>query len=128
MKSQVSTEFLILVSVLIFLVGATILVSGNFQTSVFEEKVYFSAREICRKLSSEINTAVKIGNGYKREFFMEEKLFGDLDYSIDVKDYSIKIEWDNKYFSCSTLVESVNGKIKKGKNVLENKNGEIYFE
>lgn len=128
MKSQASIEFLILVSVLIFLVGTTILVSGNFQANFFEEKVYSSAREICRKISSEISIAVRIGDGYKREFFLEEKLFGNLDYSVEVSDYSIKIKWDGKIFSCNSLVESINGNIKGGKNVLQNKNGEIYFE
>lgn len=128
MKSQISVEFLLLTSILIFLVGATILVSGNFQTNVFEGKVYSSAREICRKISSEISIAVKIGDGYKREFFLEEKLFGNLDYSVEVDGYSIKIKWDEKYFSCNSLVERVNGEIKRGKNVLQNKNDEIYFE
>lgn len=128
MKSQISVEFLLLTSVLVFLVGVTLLISGNFRISIFEDRVYLSAKEICNKISSEISIAIKLGDGYRREFFLEEKLFGNLDYYVEVKDYSIKIKWDNKYFSCISAVESVNGEIKSGKNVIENKKGEIYVE
>lgn len=128
MKSQVSIEFLILVSVLIFLAGATFLTTGTFHSNVFEEKVYASAKEICRAISSEINTAVKIGNGYEREFFIDEKLFGNLDYSVEIKDYSVKVKWENKFVSCNCLASSVNGNIKPGKNLIRNEGGEIYVE
>ncbi len=128
MKSQISIEFLLLVSILIFIVGASFLASGIFQTNVFEDKVYSSAREICRKISSEIDIAVRMGDGYRREFSVERMLFGNLEYLVEIENYTVKIIWDNKIFSCNILAEKVNGLIKKGQNLIRNKGGEIYVE
>ncbi len=128
MKGQVSLEFLILLSVLILVATVTFLTSGTFQTNVFEERVYSSAMEVCKKVSSEINRAIKIGDGYERDFSLEEKLFGGIDYSVEIKNYSVIVRFDDKFASCSTLAESINGEIKKGKNVIKNENGEIYVE
>ncbi|MEM5790678.1 MAG: hypothetical protein QXP77_01355 [Candidatus Aenigmatarchaeota archaeon] len=128
MKSQISIEFLLLISVLIFLAGVSFLASGTFQTNTFEDKVYSSAREICKKISSEIDIAIRIGDGYRREFSVDEKLFGDLDYSIEIENYTVKIMWDDRVFSCNVLAENVNGVVKKGKNLIKNQGGEIYVE
>ena len=126
MKSQISVEFLLLVAILIFIVSVTFLASGSFQTNVFEEKVYSSALERCRQISSEINIAVKIGDGYRRKFYLEEALYGNLDYSIEIRNYTVSIKWNEKSVSCSILTESVNGEVKKGWNLIQNVGGEIY--
>ncbi len=128
MRSQVSIEFLLLASILIFLVSVSFLASGTFQASTFEDKVYSSAKEVCEKVSSEINIAVRIGDGYRRIFYVDEVLFGNLEYSIEVENFTVKIIWDNKVFSCNILTESINGVIKKGQNLIRNEGGEIYVE
>lgn len=126
MKSQVSVEFLLLVSILIAFTGIIILINSNFQRSVKEEEIEKAALQTCEKISFEINNAVRFGDGYKRKFYLNEKIAG-LDYSVSLQNYTILIEFDEKRMECKTLAKEINGDMKKGWNLVQNLKGEIYI-
>ena len=125
MKSQVSVEFLLLVSLLIAFAGIIILINSGFQESVREEEIERAAHQACEKISFEINNAVRFGDGYKRRFYLEEKIAG-LDYTLNLENYTIIIEFDGKRIECKTLAKEINGNLKKGWNLIQNLEGEIY--
>ena len=125
MKSQVSVEFLLLVSLLIAFAGIIILINSGFQESVREEEIERAAHRACEKISFEINNAVRFGDGYKRRFYLEEKIAG-LDYTLNLENYAIIIEFDGKRIECKTLAKEINGNLKKGWNLIQNLEGEIY--
>ncbi len=125
MKSQVSIEFLILISILIAFAGIVILVNSSFQRNVREEEIERAALQACEKISFEINNAVRFGEGYKRSFYLEEKIAG-LDYTLNLENYTIIIEFDGKRIECKTLAKEINGNLKKGWNLIQNLKGDIY--
>ncbi|MCD6403328.1 MAG: hypothetical protein J7K98_03285 [Candidatus Aenigmarchaeota archaeon] len=128
MKAQVSTEFLILVSVLV-----TMFLSLYFGLVPLVKKAYYAkleqdAKEVCRFVANEINLAYRVGDGYQRRFFIEERLLGFKSYDITVGNFFVYVEWDNKSVSCSVLTRSVNGNAHPGWNTIKNKKGDVYVE
>lgn len=84
------------------------------------------ARKLSDRIAFEINIALKAGNGYSREFYIEETFAGISDFDILVYSYSIVIKWSQGSVSSQILTENITGSVKKGWNFIENKNGEIY--
>jgi len=126
-RAQAASEFLLL-SAFIFLLGAMIIIlSYQYQQQSFFEKRLEKASDICAKIASEINMALKVGDSYKREFYIDKNIFSS-NYSVFLWNYSIRIVFDNSSISCRTSIFSVNGIIKPGNNEINNTKGEIYVQ
>lgn len=127
MKGQAGVEFMILMSVMLTIVLIFVWNGLSTRQRVFEAKTNVEAQEFCDYIAFEINSAVKAGDGYKRNFDVKNELFGVSDFTITVSEYSVFIDWTGKSFSSSIITENINGVIERGKKYsIENKNGEIY--
>jgi len=92
-KAQVSNEFLIfvtllfLISILVFSLSSSLIFQAN------EVKTYEEAKKICDDIAYEINLALKVGDGYEREFFVPYEINGIADFMIKIENYSVSLEW-----------------------------------
>ena len=125
MKSQVSVEFLILVSVLILISVVLTSVLVPLKIASTSEKLDEEANQLCKSIAFEIDTAFNLGSGYERSFFLPEKIIGR-DYEVAVQNHSIWITIDNKAWSCNIIVEKIHGNVKPGWNKINNTNGALY--
>jgi len=126
MTGQVSTEFMIFVSILgvimiIFLFSNT---SLNYQAIGIKSNT--EAKKLCDRIAFEINSASRIGDGYKRNFYVDEKLYGISNFTISVNDYYVSIDWYGHSVSSSMIVKNITGTVHTGWNIIENKEGIIY--
>lgn len=117
-------EFLIVVvAALFFLVmfiGVIYLNIGYNQA----EKEKKEVRYIALSIKEEIDIAYKTTDGYRREFYVPEKILG--------KDYELKMENQHIYVltdkhSASYRIQNVTGNIQKGENFIKKENGKIYL-
>ncbi len=125
-KAQVSNEFLIfvtllfLISILVFSLSSSLIFQAN------EVKTYEEAKKICDDIAYEINLALKVGDGYEREFFVPYEINGIADFMIKIENYSVSLEWKEYSVQSPLPIEKINGEIKKGWNIIRNVEGEIY--
>lgn len=127
MKGQAGVEFMILMSVMLMIVLIFVWNGLSTRQRVFDVKTNVEAQEFCDYIAFEINSAVKAGDGYKRNFYVKNELFGVSNFTIAVSEYSVFIDWTGKSFSSSIITRNINGVIERGKKYsIENKNGEIY--
>jgi uncharacterized protein (UPF0333 family) len=127
MNAQVSVEFLILVSVLLLIFLVIFFYSSNFQTETISTKIYNDAKKIADDVATEINLAAKVGDGYRRKFYVPTNIFG-LDFNLTARGYFLILEFKNGYVLAPIVVENISGNISKGWNIINNTGGFIYVE
>lgn len=126
MKAQVSVEFMAFVSILLLLLLLFVWNSFSLQKEMIALRSDTEARKLSDRIAFEINTALKAGNGYSRNFYVEDSFAGISDFDILVNSYSVVIKWSQGSASSQILTENITGSIKKGWNFIQNKNGEIF--
>jgi len=127
MNGQAGVEFMILMSVMLMIVLIFVWNGLSTRQRVFEIKTSVEAQGLSNSIAFEINSAVKAGYGYKRNFYVKNEFFGASDFNITISEYSVFIDWDKKSVSSSIVIRNITGEIEKGqKYSIENKNGEIY--
>jgi len=126
MIGQIGTEFMIFISILIFILMAFLWSNLSLQNRLIGIKSNVEAQELCDNLAFEINAAVKAGDGYERSFFVEDSIYGASDFSVSVANYSVFIDWNDKSVVSNIVTRDINGTMEKGRwNVIKNINGEI---
>ncbi|MEM7825092.1 MAG: hypothetical protein QXO27_03925 [Candidatus Aenigmatarchaeota archaeon] len=126
MKSQVSIEFMILVSILL-LIFVFLLGGGSYlRNDMMSVKIKNEAKKLSNDIAFEINTAVKTGNGYSRRFYVSDSFAGIYNYSIEIENYLVTISWIGGSVYSQIVTKNITGDVKKGWNLIENKNGVIY--
>ena len=127
MKGQSGIEFMILMAVMLSIVLIFVWNGLTTRQKVFDTKTNVEAQELCDYIAFEINSAVKAGDGYKRNFYVTNEFFGVSNFTISVSEYSVFIDWGRKSVSSTIITKNINGDIESGKKYsIENKNGEIY--
>lgn len=128
MKSQVSVEFIVLVSMLILIFIAFLLSSSSIKFRLIGIKSEIEAKELCDDIASEINHAVRAGNGYERRFYVKDSFYGVSNFNISIEGNSVFMDWDEKSVSSSIITNNVVGNVSKGWNKINNTNGVIYVD
>jgi hypothetical protein len=126
MKGQVSTEFMIFLSVLIVILSVFLWSNLSLQHRMIGVKSDIEAQELCDKIAFEINSAVRAGEGYKRRFYVDESFFGVSDFSINIEEYSVFVDFNGNSVSSSIITKNITNGMKKGWNTIENINGGIH--
>ncbi|MEM5853550.1 MAG: hypothetical protein QXG39_02995 [Candidatus Aenigmatarchaeota archaeon] len=126
MLAQVSLEFITLLSLLSIFLLLLIYQGFGLQNKLSYNKILMGAQAISDQVASEINLALKAGDGYSRFFTIPPKILNLIDYTIEVKDYNIIVSWDGNYVKSSILTRSIYGQILKGNNFIKNVDGLIY--
>jgi len=126
MIGQVSTEFMIFVSILVVMMTIFLWSNTSMSYQAIGIKSDTEAKKLCDRIAFEINSASRAGNGYKRNFYVDENLYGISDFTISVSEYSVFVDWDEKSVSSSIIVKNITGTIHTGWNLIENKDGIIH--
>lgn len=92
-KAQVSTEFLIFVSMSVVLLMVYMAIANNFFNIAYRQKEIISAQDLAKILKNEINLASRVENGYIKEF--------QLPYQVDYKNYNLEIPPGGREISIS---------------------------
>ncbi|MEM5815278.1 MAG: hypothetical protein QXD89_02210 [Candidatus Aenigmatarchaeota archaeon] len=126
MLVQVSFEFITLLVLIILSFTFVFYFSLDYFQELNKRKIFYAAQNIADDIAKEIDVAVKVGSGYSRVFYIEEKILGYIDYEIIYLPYTVKIKWDNNYIESKTLAKEIVGKVENGKNFIRNIGGQIY--
>jgi hypothetical protein len=125
MRGQVSVEFMTLVFILIAIFTFFLWDAASLDTTIIGIKSDSEAKRLCDRIAFEINSAVRAGDGYKRNFYVEENLYGISDFNITVGEYSVFIDWNKKSTSSSISTKNIAGDVSKGWNLIKNNRGNI---
>ena len=126
MLAQVSVEFISLISLLFIFLLLVAYYNSGLQLQLTSAKILKDAQAISDQVASEINLALRAGNGYSRIFFIPAKLYGSIDYTISVKDYFVVLSWKGGSTQSMILTKNITGELIKGRNSIKNINGVIY--
>lgn len=128
MKGQAALEFLVYVSIVALIMIIFLWNSISLQNQSIHTKIDSDAKKICDTVAYEINSAARSGDGYNRKFFIPKSFSGINNFTIEVVDYSVFIDWESKSVICNIITKNVTNttSINKGFNFIENKNGNIY--
>lgn len=125
MLAQVSLEFVAFVSVLIVILLSVIYFNSSFYIQITSTKNYNDAQSISDQIASEINMALRAGDGYSRAFYIPNKISNSLDYSVNIENYLVTLNWSGNYVQSVIMVKNVTGVLVKGENQIKN-NGTVY--
>ena len=114
-KAQISTEFIIIASVVlvVFLVIFTIIDKRNDEFFASRTKIY--VKELCDKVATEINAIFLAGNGATKRIILPETLKDDTDYLVNVYPTShlVEIQWiyrdEVRQYTCPILFDDLTG-------------------
>jgi len=124
--AQVSVEFIAFVAVLSILLFLTVYQSSTLYFQLNSARILKDAQSISDQIASEINLALKVGDGYSRIFYLPKKISDSLDYEVSVEDYRVVVKWKDGSTQSVILTKNITGQILKGKNFIRNVEGIIY--
>jgi len=128
MKAQISMEFITFLGImLIFLVLASYAAITSSRDIATENEIK-EARRIASLVVEEINLAVEVGDGYKHRFSLPPLLYGNLNYTVNLSQRLVRVEWRDRVYSLPVLAHNITGPVRNGINIIKNVNGAIVFE
>ncbi len=121
-KAQISTEFVIIVSIalIVFLILFAIIDKRNDE--LYSTRTALYARQEADQLASSINTIFLAGKGAQKTISLPETLRDDKDYTIDIypSNHLVEITWsslgNNKHYTSSLITANITGSLSELKN------------
>tara|TARA_Y100000034_G_scaffold129475_1_gene186018 strand:- start:5601 stop:5996 length:396 start_codon:yes stop_codon:yes gene_type:complete len=89
-KSQSSTEFMVFIGIAIIILLSYFAIAHNYLNLTFKQKEIISGQDLAKEIKNEINLAARVENGYKRTFFLPQKI-GDKIYQINIDEREVEI-------------------------------------
>jgi len=126
MKGQVSTEFMVFMAILGVLMIIFLFSNTSLNYQAIGVKSRNEAQKLCDRIAFEINSASRIGNGYKRDFYLDDNLYGISNFNISVENYFVSLDWEGNSVVSSIIVKNITGTVHTGWNVIKNEDGIIY--
>lgn len=124
-NGQAAVEFIVLI-VILFSVFLVYTVNTRSQMDeIRDKKEYALLNDVAKTAQNEILTAVKVEDGYRREFELPDTLEG-INYSINITGIMVVAYSENH--EQALIIPQVNGTIKKGVNVITKENGIVNIE
>lgn len=127
--AQASMEFLSLTvtALAVFIVFYSQV--SHINKITYENRINLLAREISEKAAYEINIAAAQGDGYYKEFVLQNKI-GSYNYNITIAKNKIFVEWElgpsiRTSQSSNIVLGNISGTLSPGWNFVENKKGII---
>ncbi len=124
-KAQSGVEFIIFISIMLFVFSISYLTFFYEDMSIFEEKSDSMTIRAADKISFEINTALSIGDGYSKQFELPETIMGR-EYSISVESGLVFVESGKSSAVTHILTDNITGQVMPGTNYMKNTDGEIF--
>ena len=125
-KSQSSTEFMVIVSFLLLFFCVFLFTVESKSSDKMREKQEEVFRESALSIKNEIDLAFKASDGYKREFFILDKL-NNKNYSVEIIENKVYLNSSEANYAIAFSIPDVVGNLIKGVNKIEKKTGVIYL-
>jgi hypothetical protein len=124
-RGQAAIEFIILIVILFSVFMVYTVSTRTKMDEIRDEKEYVLLRDAVKMAQNEIFTAVKVEDGYLREFELPETL-ELINYTINLTDDIIIGNTENHEYA--VMVPNVNGTLKKGKNTITKEDGIVSIQ
>ena len=127
-RGQAGVEFMAIVAFLALLLTIIYIITNTQQSEAVSETSISSGWAVCQQIASEVSTAVSVGDGYERIFFLPQDVNGDA-YAVIIypSEQAVSVSWPS--YSCRSplMTSQVNGVPHAGSNKVKNNNGIIEF-
>ena len=124
-RGQAAIEFILLIIILFSVFMVYTVSTRTKMDEIRDEKEYVLLRDAVKMVQSEILTAVKVEDGYVREFEIPETL--DLiNYTITLGNGIILGNTNSHEYAVT--VPNISGTLKKGKNMITKENGIVNIQ
>lgn len=124
-KAQVAIEFLMLIVILFSIFMVYSISTRKEMDDIRDKKEYLLLIDTTKMAQHEILTAVKVEDGYHREFELPDTLEG-INYTINITGSMILANTDNHEYAL--FIPAVNGTVKKGSNIITKENGMVKIQ
>lgn len=121
-SAQISLEFMYAIVMLLFVTTVIFVVVGNKLSDFKNERDLFLLKDVAATVKNEIDVAHAMAPGYVRNFELAETLEGE-NYSISLGNGFVTAALSEKEFSLA--VQSVNGSVLKGSNIIRKVDGDV---
>lgn len=123
-KAQSAIEFMILVgfSLTVFLI-LLIVINDNISDNLRQKKD-LEVKQLGISVQDEMNLAAKASDGYKREFFLNDRVSGE-EYNINLTEGMVYILTKSERHSIGLPIPPFDGQIKLGLNKIRKINGKV---
>ena len=127
-RGQAGVEFMAIVGLLGLMLIGVYAFTNSQRADVEVQSTVASGWSICGKIAAEASTAIGVGDGYERIFYLPSDVNGDA-YSISVtpQEQSVFVSWDSYSCRASLLTSQVVGAPHAGTNKVKNDKGTLYF-
>jgi len=128
-RGQASVEFMAIVGLLGLLLLIIYGITNSQRADVAVQSTIASGWNICVKISAEASTAIGVGDGYERIFYLPYDVNGE-EYSISIipQEQSVYVSWNDYSCRAPLLTSQIVGTPHAGgANKVKNDNGTLYF-
>lgn len=119
-------EFMVILGAFVFLLAASIHVSMQKTREVEQASDDLEAGRILEMASSKLNTALLEGDGFSANLTLPEKMRGK-GYSINISNGVLYISLPGNTYPTRLLTSNITGSLRKGENMISNRNGGLYI-
>ena len=125
-KSQVTMDFLFLVS-FVFIFSLAFIIAAGIQLKDFSDNQKIDAViDFGESLRKEIDIASVVKEGYFRTVVLPDKIGDSINYSIEMGNFTLIIDTDDYVYSAK--ISDVEGELKKGSNTIKKINNTVKIE
>jgi len=125
---SVSLEFITLVSLILILAILTLSFNFYYYQNYLQQKIFNELKNTAELIASEINLAVKAGDGYSHTFYLQKPKYVS-SLSLQIDNYLVKLRAENLEVLESILAKNVSGNFKFNSfNQIKNFGGRIYVD
>lgn len=121
-KAQVSFEFIIITSILVFITIVFGLFASERLLDIRDRSNFLQLQDLAGTVRNEIEVAHGMEDGYERRFGLPDYV-GNSEYSIVLANATVVISFQDEEFAFAVL--PVNGSVQKGANRIRKLDGEV---
>jgi hypothetical protein len=122
---QLTMEFMTYLGIVLFIVVLASFATISTGKDAQSESDQREAREIASKISSEINMAVEIGDGFYHKFTIPNNFRDGKNYTAETYGRTVKISWEDRWYVLPFIAQNITGMIYKGENNISNRGGVV---
>lgn len=123
-KAQAATEFLVLFMILMIALTSATFMTVERSRDLTDIKISLEVTKLLNDASNKINMAFLEGPGFMINLTLPEQVFS-LNYTIYIQSNYMSVEIQNTTHFKSLLTDNTTGTLKKGVNLVQNKNGVV---
>lgn len=127
-RAQAGVEFLVIVSFLGLMLIIVYAITFTQQGEVTTQSSVASGWNLCQQIASEVNTAVSVGDGFERVFYLSLDVNGAAyTVTINAAEQAVFVSWNGYACRAPLVTSQVAGTPQPGANKVKNSDGSISF-